>query len=91
MAGGNTQRSDATFERRNLLLQRIIGRVHDAGVDVPEFLERKHVRRMLRIVEHVTRRLIDRRDPRIGRRVRLAASMNGESFGAKVSHQAVLS
>ncbi len=37
------ERGDAAFQRRDALLQHRLGRVHDAGVDVAELLQREQV------------------------------------------------
>jgi hypothetical protein len=42
------QRGDAALQRRHALLQHVAGRVHDAGVDVAQFLQREEVGGMLR-------------------------------------------
>ncbi len=72
------QRRRAAFQRRHARLQHRLRRVHDARVDVAEGFEREQRRRVLRIVEHIGRRLIDRRDPRAGGGIGLGAGMDGE-------------
>ena len=44
----------------------VLGRVHDAGVDVAELLEPEQVRRVLGGVERVRRGLVDRQRTRVG-------------------------
>ena len=90
MARCHRQRCRAAFQRRDLAFKRGIGGVHDAGVDVPEFLERKQVRGMFGAVENITCGLVDRGDPRIGCRIGLASGVNGQGFGAEFGHRMVL-
>ena len=57
---GAGRKSDAThgrgaLEHADALLDDVGGRVHEAGVDVPELREREEVRRMLGVVELVRR------------------------------------
>ena len=68
-AGGERQRGHAALERREALLQRVVRRVHEAGVDIARHLEREQVRAMLGVVEVERRRPIDRHVARL--RVRL--------------------
>ena len=72
------QRRDAALERGEALLQHVVRRVHDAGVDVAQFLEREQVGGVLG-VELVGRGLVDRhRDgPWLGRR---ASRRAGRAF-----------
>jgi hypothetical protein len=51
----------------NALLKNIAGGIHDARVDVAEFLQREQVRRVLGILELIRGRLIDRHGARIRR------------------------
>ena len=60
LAGGGRHRADAALERRDALLQHRHGGVGDARVDVPCALQVEQAGRMLGIVEHVGRRLVDR-------------------------------
>jgi len=70
----------AAFERREALLEDVRRRVHDAGVDVAEFLQAEEIGRVFRIPELVAGGLVDRDGARTGGRVRLLAGMEG--FGA---------
>src|SRR3984957_8739971 len=67
LPGGERQCGDAFFQHR-------LSRIHDARVYVPEFLEREQVARMLRRIELVGRRLIDRHGYRMGGRIGAIAS-----------------
>ena len=71
------QRGDAAFERRDALLQHVVGRVHDARIDVAEFLEREQVGGVVGALKLVRRRLIDRHRDRAGARIG-APSRRGE-------------
>ncbi len=88
MAAGKAQRADPALQRRDLLLERIVRGVHDPRIDVAELLERKQVRGMLGAVEDIAGRLVDRRDPCIGRGVGLAPGMHGERFEFQICHGA---
>ena len=80
LAGRHRERRDAAFQRGEALLQRILRRVHDAGVDVAEFLQREQVGRVLGAVELVGRGLIDRHRDGIGGAVAAPAGMQRERF-----------
>ena len=47
LAGGEGERGDAAFERREALLQHVGRRIHDPGIDVAERLQPEQVRGML--------------------------------------------
>ena len=53
LARPHRQRRDATLERRDALLERIAGRVHDAAVDVAERLQREQAGRVIGVIERV--------------------------------------
>ena len=72
------QRADATFERGNALLKHVVGRVHDAGVDVARFLQREQRRRVIGVAELVRGRLVERDGARAGRRVGRIAGVQGQ-------------
>ena len=74
------QRADATLHRRHALLQHIVGRIHDARIDIAEFLEREQVRGVLGIAELIRRGLIDRYGNGTGRRVRTPAGVKRKGF-----------
>ena len=52
--------ADAAFEARHALLEHRGRRVHDPRVDVAEPVEVEQVRGVLRVLEHVRGRLVDR-------------------------------
>ena len=61
MSRAHRERRNPAFQRGNALLQHVVGGVHDARIDIAEFLETEQVGGVIGIVEHVGRRLIDRR------------------------------
>ncbi len=66
LAGGGGQRRDAAFERGDALLEDVGGRVHDARVDVAEFLQREEAGGVVGVVEDVRGGLVDRHGARAG-------------------------
>ena len=73
--------ADAALDRRQPLLQHVVGRVHDAGVDVAEFLQAEQVGGMLGAVELVGGGLVDRHRNGMGGAVAAPAGVQGEGFG----------
>src|SRR5690606_37043756 len=67
VAGGCGKRRSAAFKGCNTLFQNRLGGVHDARIDVAESLQTEQRCRMLHVVEHVRRGLIDRRRTRTRR------------------------
>ena len=65
-AGSHRQRRDTALDGGHALLQHVIGRVHDAGVDVARHLEIEEVRAVLGIIEGVGGGLVDRHRRRLG-------------------------
>ena len=63
------ERGDAAFERRDAVLEDGLGGIHDAGVDVPEFLETEECGGVRRVAKDVAGRLVDRNGPGVRRRV----------------------
>jgi hypothetical protein len=63
------QSTHPLLERRNALLEGGGGRVHDPRVDISEPLQREELSGMVRVLEDIRRRLIDRHRPRAGDRV----------------------
>ena len=72
------------FERRNALLEHVGRRVHDAGVDVAELLQRKQAGGVVGVVEHVRRGLVDRHGARLGGGVSRLPAVNGEGVEVKI-------
>ncbi len=63
------QTADAAFHRGKPLLQHVIGRVHDARVDIARHLEIEQVCTMLGVVERVGGGLVDRNSHGLGSRI----------------------
>ena len=74
LAAGEAEGRDAALERGDALLEDVGRRVHDPGVDVPEFLEPEQPRRVRGVVEDVAGRGVDRDGAGVGRRVGLLAA-----------------
>lgn len=68
MLSGRTQRRGPRRHphRCDALFQHIAGRVHDPGIDVAEFFERKQVFRVLGAVELIGGGLVDRHRDSVG-------------------------
>ena len=66
LARGKEQRRDPAFECGDALLDDVLGRVHDPGVDVAGLGETEKRRGVLGAVERVRRGLVDRQSPRVG-------------------------
>ena len=66
----------AALERGDALLDDVLGRVLDAGVDVAELGQREQVRGVVGVVEDVRRRLVDRRGASLGHRVGRGAGVD---------------
>src|SRR5690606_15873093 len=64
------------------LLKHVGRRVHDAGVDVAELLEREQVGGVVRVAEDVGRGLVDGHRPGTRRRVGLLPRVHGQGFKA---------
>src|SRR5690606_40480252 len=72
----------AAFQRGDPGLQHRRRRIGDAGVDVAEGLQAEQTGGVVDIVENEGRGLVDRSRARAGRRIRLGASMDGQSVEA---------
>ncbi len=83
LTGADAEGGDATFERRDALLEDVRGRVHDPGVDVPELLEPEEARRVGGVVEDVARRGVDRDRPGVRGRVGLLPAVERAGLGAE--------
>jgi len=64
------QGAHAAFQSCDALLEHVVGRIHDARVDVAEFLEREQVGGVLGVAELIRGCLIDRHRNGAGRGVR---------------------
>ena len=60
LPGGEQQRADAALERGDALLDHVLRRVHDAGVDVAGLGEAEEVRGVIGVPEHVRGGRVDR-------------------------------
>ncbi|MPN19622.1 hypothetical protein SDC9_166994 [bioreactor metagenome] len=92
--GGRTGRggqgTDAALQRGDPLLEDVLGRVHDAAVDVARLAEGEQVCGLFGGVEHVRGRLVDRDGPRVGRGIGLLLpGVDRERFGT-VRHNELL-
>ena len=70
-AGGDSDRRDTALERRDAAGEDVLRRVREASVDVARVLQREAVRRVLGVVENVTRRLVDGDGARVRRGIGL--------------------
>ena len=84
LAGRQEQRRDAAFERGDALLDDVLRRVHDAGVDVAGLGEAEQRGGVVGAVEGVGRGLVDRQRPRVGRDVR-ASGRRGPAWSRTTS------
>ena len=80
LTAGERQRRRAALERRDALFEHVVGRVHDAGVDVAELLEREQIRGVLGALELIGGGLVDRHRDGARRRVSAPASVKRQSF-----------
>ena len=83
---GGGHSSHATLQRRHPLFKDIGGGVHQAGVDVPEFLQPKEIGAVLGVIEDVGGGLINRNRTGIGGGIRLLASVQLKRF-KPLAHQ----
>ena len=78
LAAGEGQARRAAVERRQTLLEHVVGRVHQPRVDVAELLQREQIRRVVGVVEDVARGGVDRHGARGGGRVGLLPGVQGQ-------------
>ncbi|MCY1288947.1 hypothetical protein D9M70_380140 [compost metagenome] len=83
-ARGQRQRAHAALERGQALLEHVVGRVHDAAVDIARHLQVEQVGAVLRVVEGVGHRLVDGHRHGAGSRIGRVAAMDGQSFESHV-------
>ncbi len=69
LPAGHQQGGDAALEAGHPLLDGVLGRVHDSGVDVAELLQPEQGCGVVGVTEHVRGRLVDRQRPGAGGRV----------------------
>src|SRR5581483_9894816 len=72
------QSGRTAFECRNALLEDVGRRIHDPGVDVSEFLQRKESAGVVGILEQIRGGLVDRHRTGAGGGIRGLTGMNGE-------------
>ncbi len=65
----------APFQGRDALFQNIRGRIHEPGINIAEFFQRKQIGGVLRIIKDIACRLIDRYRTAVGRTVNFLACM----------------
>ena len=85
LARGERQPADAAIERGEALLQHVIGRVHQARVDVAELAQPEKIRRRLGVFENVARCSVNRDRPCRRGGVGLLAGMQSERAESAVS------
>ena len=73
-AGRQRQRRRAALQRREATLQNVLRRVRQTTVNVARVAQTETIRRVLEIVEHIRRRLVNRHRARVRNRVRLLLS-----------------
>jgi hypothetical protein len=75
-----------------MLFQHRLGRVSNPGVNISKRLQSEQRRRMIGIVEHEGRRLVDRRYPRAGGGIGLRAGVHskGGKAGGTIGHASSL-
>ncbi len=86
MSRTDGERRNPAFQRRDALLQHVVGRVHDARIDVAEFLEAEQVSGVIGVVEDVGRRLIDRCRAGVRGGIGLGARVNAACCEAWFGH-----
>ena len=79
LSGGDRQGTSAPFEQCEAFFQHVGGGVHQAGVDVPEFLQAEQSGRVISIIKGVGGRLVDRNGAGIGGAVGFLTAMQTES------------
>ena len=82
LARGKRERSNSTLECGEALLEHILSRIHDAGVDIAGHLEVEQVRTVLRAVERVCNGLVERYRHGLGGRIRRIPAMDRDGVEA---------
>ena len=88
LPGGQCQRGDAALEGGQPLLEHVLGRIHDAAVDVAGHLEIEQVGPVLRAVEGVRHGLVQRYGYGFGDRIRGISAMDGDGVEAPMISRA---
>ena len=78
-ARSHRQGANAAFQRSHSLFQHIVGRVHDAGVNVALNFQIKQIGTVLGVIKGVGRGLVNRSGGGLGGRVALEAGVQRES------------
>jgi hypothetical protein len=81
LAAGQCQRGNAVLELGDSLLEHVVGRIHDAGVDVAEYPEPEEIGGMLGVVEDVARRGVNGDSARVRRWIRNLAGVDCDGIG----------
>src|SRR5215469_14439577 len=91
MAGSDGDACGPALERSHPLLEYGVGGIADAAIDIAESLQTEQRGRMIDIIEHERRRLVDRRCAGPSGWVGLGAGMHGKrrKAGSTVGHGAV--
>ena len=87
LAGGHGQAGGSAVQGGQALLEHIVGGVHQAGVDVPEFLQGEQIGRVFGVPKVVGGGGVDGHGPGTGGWIRLLAGM--KSFGVDSSDKFV--
>ena len=79
------------FEQRESLLEDVGRGVHQAGVDIAEFLQSEQPRGVIAVIEDVRGRLIQRQGARIGRRVGDLSAVQAQcrQFPGLIAHESL--
>ena len=81
---GEAECGRAAVHRGEPLLEHVVRRISQPTVDVAELREPEEVRGMLRVVEHIRRRRVDRDGARLGDGIGLLAGVDGHRSEAGV-------
>src|ERR1700691_5526092 len=84
LPGTHAECVDSAFERRDALLEHVIGWVVYSGVTVPFDFEIEQRRSMFGAIECERDRLIDRNRDRPGRRIAVVTAVNGKRFASEM-------
>jgi hypothetical protein len=76
LAGSQRQPGDPALHVCNTLLQHVVGRVHDAGVDIPQHRQVEQVGAVLGVVEGVCGSLVNRNCDGLGGGIRAIARVH---------------